>query len=128
MAHELMPLGQSACAGVVRSKARRIRRVMVSPWWWCRLALTAPRMLRASRLTLAPFQNPSCITHHTAPHMPRFRLGCLNLDYCGLGHLRNIVCPLFLLPKQAFFNLREKCAEPLFCTLHFCFVKLNLGL
>jgi hypothetical protein len=32
MAHELMPLGQSACAGVVRSKARRIRRVMVSPW------------------------------------------------------------------------------------------------
>src|SRR4029077_10814615 len=36
--------------------------------------------------------------------------------------------PLFPLPKQAFFNLREKCAEPLFCTLHFCFVKLNLGL
>ena len=32
------------------------------------------------------------------------------------------------LPKQAFFNLREKCAEPLFCTLHFRFVKLDLGL
>ena len=32
------------------------------------------------------------------------------------------------LPKQAFFNLREKCAEPLFCTLHSCFVKLNLSL
>jgi hypothetical protein len=35
---------------------------------------------------------------------------------------------LFPLPKQTFFNLREKCAEPLFCTLHFRFVKLNLGL
>ena len=34
----------------------------------------------------------------------------------------------YSLPKQAFFNLREKCAEPLFCTLHFRFVKLNLSL
>jgi hypothetical protein len=25
--------------------------------------------------------------------VPRFRLGCLNVDYCGLGHLRNILCP-----------------------------------
>jgi hypothetical protein len=32
------------------------------------------------------------------------------------------------LPKQAFFNLREKLAEPLLCAFHFRFVKLNLGL
>src|SRR5262249_16278942 len=34
----------------------------------------------------------------------------------------------FLLPNQAFFNRREKIVEPLFCTIHFRFVKLNLSL
>jgi hypothetical protein len=32
------------------------------------------------------------------------------------------------LAKQTFFNLREKFVEPLFCTIHFSFVKLNLSL
>ena len=32
------------------------------------------------------------------------------------------------LAKQPFFNLREKFVEPLFCTIHFGFVKLYLSL
>ena len=45
----------------------------------------------------------------------------------GVGYRRSFA-PLFPLPKQAFFNLREKFVKPLFCTIHFRFVKLNLTL
>jgi hypothetical protein len=45
----------------------------------------------------------------------------------GVGQRRSLA-PLVPLPKQAFFNLREKLVEPLFCTIHFRFVKLNFSL
>ena len=35
---------------------------------------------------------------------------------------------IWALAKQPFFNLREKFVEPLFCTIHFSFVKLYLSL
>jgi hypothetical protein len=53
------------------------------------------------------------------------------LAFCGMAGLV-IDDPLPLsfppLPQQAFFNLREKLVKPLFCPIHFRFVKLNFGL
>jgi hypothetical protein len=46
------------------------------------------------------------------------------LREAGLGEAAHSI----LLPNQALLNRREHIVEPLFCTIHFRFVKLNLGL
>ena len=45
------------------------------------------------------------------------------------GHLARLMpYHSILSPNQAFFNRREDIVEPLFCTIHFRFVKLDLNL
>ena len=58
-------------------------------------------------------------------------LRCEHRNVAGTvhGHLARLMPYHFiLLPNQAFFNRRENIVEPLFCTIHFRFVKLNLSL
>jgi hypothetical protein len=96
--------------------------------WWRRL----PRDLKPQEnLHFPTFKKPLKLT---LTRQEQIEVWFLTETTLSLGETAGLVIddPLPLsfpaLPQQAFFNLRENLVKPLFCPIHFRFVKLNFGL